>query len=234
MRHRYRLLGLRAARLAHAPHDADLRFERPGEACVYPQLRLAGPGARCHGPSADPVARDDLDGSRQQPHLLRLRYQWRRHAADRRSRQVDQRSQGPDAGEPALSPGLPARSLQHGGGAHHLSGARREDGGVQPRQAGLGAGFRGDHRRADRQRVRRAAPAGLVCRRHRRDPPAGGLEFLRAGGERRLLQSRRPLRDALLEREHGPDLLQEDHVLLAFQRRRSRSRALRSRRRRRC
>ena len=57
MRHRDRLPRLRRARLAHAPHDADLRLERSGEAGVHPQLRPAGPAAGLDRAGADRTAR---------------------------------------------------------------------------------------------------------------------------------------------------------------------------------
>ena len=84
MRHRHRLPRLRTARLAHAPHDADLRSERPGQAGLHPQLRPARPAAGLDRPGADRIARRDLHRAEGQPRVLRLRHRRERHRADRR------------------------------------------------------------------------------------------------------------------------------------------------------
>src|SRR6266567_1809393 len=123
MRHRYRLLGLRAARLAHAPHDADLRFERPGEACVYPQLRLAGPGAGLDGSGADRIAWSDVHRAERQPRVLWLWHRRERHRANRRPGKAFEGTEGTDPGQPGLSAGGQARSTSGRGCAHDLPAA---------------------------------------------------------------------------------------------------------------
>ena len=99
---------------------------------------------------------------------------------------------------------------------HHVSDARHADRGIRRGQGRQDPRLRHDRRRGDPERMRRGAADGVVRRRHQRDAADDGLELDRAGGERAISAARRPLRLALLEREHDADLLQEDglHRLL--------------------
>ena len=71
MRHRHCLSGLRRWRLAHPPHDRDLRPQRSGQAGEDPRLRPRRAGAGRDRRGADRPARIDLDRAAGQPRLFR-------------------------------------------------------------------------------------------------------------------------------------------------------------------
>ena len=125
MRHRHRLSGRRRAAVAQQPHDADIRFVRPGEAGVHPLVRAAGTGTGRERPGTDHAARRDIDRPAGQSRVFRLRHERKRRAADRRSRQAAERPGGADAGEHALSADRAARSDAGQRRAHRISDARR-------------------------------------------------------------------------------------------------------------
>src|ERR1035441_6982345 len=56
------------------------------------------------------------------------------------------------------------------------------------------------------------AADGVVRGRDRRAKADGGVAFHRAGGEREFLPTRRPLRLAFIEREHGAGVLSQAFV----------------------
>ena len=88
---------------------AGLRPQRSRTSGENPRLRPSRPGAGRDRRGADRSARADLARPARQPRLFRLRHRQGRLAADRRSRQADQRAEGADAGKPALSGNLAAR-----------------------------------------------------------------------------------------------------------------------------
>src|SRR5262249_32147079 len=103
MRHRHRLSRVRRRRLASTAQDPGLRPQRSVQACSYPRLRPDWTGARLRRRGADRAARADLDRPAGQSRVFRLRHQQGRCAADRRSREAAERSEGADTGESALS-----------------------------------------------------------------------------------------------------------------------------------
>src|SRR6266446_662486 len=214
--------------MAGAPPSADLRSERSGETPFHPQLRAARTRAGRERSRAEHAARTHFDRSETQSRLFRLRRKQPGCPADRRSQKAPERPEGTHAREPRPSPGRapgPPAAIRR---AHDVSRARHGDRGIRQGQGCAQARFRRRDRRNLPQRVPGGAPDGRLRRRHRRDSAGRRVELGRAGEKRRLLQPRRALRHALLERELRSRVLQAHHVLCALQRRGARTRHPRS------
>src|SRR6267154_3532673 len=228
MRHGHRVPCLGRRRLAGAAPSAGLRSKRSGETPFRAQLRPAGARARRGRPRAEHATRTDLDRRKAQSRVFRLRRKQQRRIADRRPGKAPLRPEGAHAREPRPSadraPRLPAAVRR----AHQLPGARHGDRGIREGQGRAQTRFRRRDRRNLPQRVTGGAPDGRLCRRHRRDAAGRRVELGRAREKRRLLQPRRALRHALLERELRSRVLQAHHVLCTLQRRGARTRHPRS------
>src|SRR5881397_1785248 len=169
-----------------------------------------------------------LDRRQTQSRLFRLWCKQPRRPADRRPRKAPERPERAHAREPRLSAGLAARFPAAIRRAHDVSRSGHGDRGIRQGQGRAQAGFRRRDRRNLPQRVPGGAPDGHLRRRHRRDSAGRRVELGRAREKRRLLQPRRALRHALLERELRSRVLQAHHVLCALQRRGARTRHPRS------
>ncbi len=214
--------------LAGAAPSADLRPLRSGEARLHPQLRAARARARRERSGAELFARADLHGSEGESRLFRLRREQPGRAADRRPRKALERSEGAHAREPRPSADRALRLPAAVRRAHHVSRAGHGDRGILEGQGGAQARLRRRDRGNLPQRVPGGAPDGRLRRRHRRDAAGRRVELGRAREKRRLLQPRRALRHALLERELRSRVLQAHHVLCTLQRRGARTRHPRS------
>ena len=163
------------------------------------------PGTDRHG--ADRTAWRDLDRPAGQPRLFRLRHQQRRRAADRRSREAAERSEGADAGQSARAGDRRTAHVAAGRRAHDLSARQDAHSGIRQRQVRRRARHGDDRRRGAGERMRRGRVAadGVVRRCDDREAADGGLELHAGGGQ--FLRARRALRRAFLEREHGAGVL---------------------------
>ena len=251
MRHRHRVPRLGRSRLAHAPHDADLRSERPGEAGVHPQLRPAGPAAGFDRAGADRTARRHFHRAERQPRLLRLRHRHERHRADRRSAEAAERTEGTDRGQPGLSADRRAsifrrtwartRRFRCSACSSPSSRTRSSAPGIRRRPASITT-TTPTARPATQARRDFIAAVGestaneclesrqmvRFARHHHRAEAVRRLVVDGPGVERQLLRTRRALRHAFVKREPHADLLQPRAVPRALQRRRPRHRRARS------
>src|SRR3989442_2311535 len=228
VRHGHRGSRLGRRRLARPAPSAGLRPERSGEARVGAQLRVARARARRERSGAEHATRARFDRRETQSRLFRLWCKQPRRPEDRRPKKALDRPKRAHARKLRLSAGPAARFPAAIRRAHDVSRSGHGDRGIRQGQGRAQAGFRRRDRRNLPQRVPGGAPDGHLRRRHRRDSAGRRVELGRAREKRRLLQPRRALRHALLERELRSRLLQAHHVLCALQRRSARTRHPRS------
>ena len=232
MRHRHRLSRLgRAAAGARDRMTQIYDLSRSRASPAYPRFRPAGQQPGATGPAPTELHGPISTGPQGQPRLLRLRHQQGRHPADRRSREAAGRAEGADARRTCAIREVGRLDCRRSTGAHTafpLLGMPIAE--FAKDKVGKVARFR---RRSPTSQIQNECqePRQMRVVRRRHDRDAAGRRsstWTRAGGARQLLRARRPLRHALVEREHDADLLQARHVLRALQRRRARGRHPRS------
>ena len=113
-------------------------------------------------------------------------------------------------------------------GTAAAAGIEHDHDGAAPATDAGGPRLRGCGRRVAGQRVLREPADGADGRRHRRVEAVRRLDVDRPRSQWPFLRPRRPLRHALVQREHDADLLQPRAVHRPLQRRRARARRPRS------